>query len=52
MINEDDLHTMVTNERQARELHMVHKKEKGMKKRQLAGLEPATSRSIADPLSA
>ena len=39
------------NERQGRELHMV-KKEKGMEKQQLTGPEPATSRSIADPMAA
>ena len=38
-------------ERQGSKLHMV-KKEEGKKKQQLTGPEPATSRSIADPLAA
>ena len=40
-----------TNERQGSELYMV-KKEEGKEKQQLTGPEPATSRSIADPLAA
>ena len=40
-----------TNERQGNKLHMV-KKEEGKEKQRLTGPEPATSRSIADPLAA
>ena len=39
------------NEKQGKELHMV-KKKKGMEKQQLTRPEPATSRSIANPLAA
>ena len=40
-------------ERQARELHMLRTEDlERMKKRQLTGLEPATSGSIADLLAA
>ena len=40
-----------TKQRQGSKLHMV-KKEKGKEKQQLTGPEPATARSIADPLAA
>ena len=38
------------NKRQGSELHMV-KKEEGKEKEQLTGPEPATSKSIANPLA-
>ena len=38
------------NGRQGKELHMV-KKKKGMEKQQLTRQEPATSRSVANPLA-
>ena len=42
---------VVNTERQGSELHMV-KKEEGKETQQLTGPEPATSRSIANPLAA
>ena len=40
---------MITSERQARELHMLRKRRN--EKQKLTGPDPATPRSIADPLA-
>ena len=50
MTNEDSLCTMITNERQASELHMVRRRRN--EKWQLTTPEPVTSRPITNTLAA